>query len=103
MSETAAAAGLDHLSSPVGPIAAAQELAATAFGTDRTWFLVNGTSCGIHAAIMAACSGGSTGGGTVSSATGRSGGSTLIVARNCHFAAVSAMTIAGAHPGQPAA
>ncbi len=91
----AAAAGLDYLSSPVGPIAAAQDLAAAAFGTDRTWFLVNGTSCGIHAAVMAACSGGS-GGGTASSTTGGRCSSTLIAARNCHLAAVSAMTLAGA-------
>ncbi|EFJ51454.1 hypothetical protein VOLCADRAFT_87775 [Volvox carteri f. nagariensis] len=34
--------GLDYLSSPSGVIMEAQQLAAEAFGADRTWFLVNG-------------------------------------------------------------
>ncbi|GIL83845.1 hypothetical protein Vretimale_10865 [Volvox reticuliferus] len=46
-------AGLDFLSSPTGVIQEAQQLAAEAFGADQTWFLVNGCSVGIHAAVMA--------------------------------------------------
>ncbi|KAG2454562.1 hypothetical protein HYH02_000407 [Chlamydomonas schloesseri] len=46
-------AGLDYLSSPSGVIAEAQQLAAEVFGADSTWFLVNGCSAGIHAAVMA--------------------------------------------------
>lgn len=74
------ATGLDYLSSPTGAIAEAQRLAADAFGADRTWFLVNGTTAGIHAAVLAACS----------------PGGTLIAARNCHLSAVSAMVLSGA-------
>lgn len=47
--------GLDNLASPEGPILDAQRLAAAAFGADRTWFLVNGSACGVQAAVMATC------------------------------------------------
>ena len=84
--------GLDYLSSPTGPIKEAQALAARAFGADRTWFLVNGTTVGIQAAIMATCG----------------PADTLILARNCHMAAFSGMVMAGCrpsymHPGMLAA
>lgn len=75
-------AGLDYLSSPTGAIKEAQELAAAAFGADETWFLVNGTTVGIQAAIMATCG----------------PEDALIVARNCHLAAFSAMALSGCHP-----
>ena len=44
---------LDNLFSPEGPIKEAQELAADAFGSRKTYFLVNGSTCGIMASIMA--------------------------------------------------
>jgi len=71
---------LDYLSSPTGAIAEAQRLAAAAFGAEQTWFLVNGTTSGLHAAVMAACG----------------PGDTLVAARNCHLSVVSAMVLAGA-------
>lgn len=74
--------GLDYLSAPTGPIKEAQELAARAFGADTTWFLVNGTTVGIQAAVMATCS----------------PGDTLILARNCHLAAFSGMVLTGCQP-----
>jgi hypothetical protein len=37
-----------------GPLRDAQRLAAEAFGARRTWFLVNGSSGGLHAAVLAA-------------------------------------------------
>ena len=37
-----------------GPLRDAQNLAAAAFGAKRTWFLTNGSSGGLHAAILAA-------------------------------------------------
>jgi len=43
---------LDSLYCPSGVIKEAQELAAKAFGADKTFFLVNGSTCGIQAAIM---------------------------------------------------
>ena len=77
-----ATAGLDYLSAPTGPIKEAQELAARAFGADTTWFLVNGTTVGIQAAVMATCG----------------PGDTLVLARNCHLAAFSGMVLTGCQP-----
>lgn len=77
-----ACSGLDFLSSPQGVIKHAQQLAAAAFGADQTWFLVNGTTVGIHAAVMATCG----------------PEDTIIVARNCHLSAFSAMALSGCHP-----
>ncbi|MEY3401065.1 MAG: hypothetical protein RLZZ86_680 [Cyanobacteriota bacterium] len=48
-------AELDNLFTPQSVILAAQELAAEAFGAEKTWFLVNGSTCGIAAAILATC------------------------------------------------
>ncbi|KAI4380586.1 hypothetical protein MLD38_006761 [Melastoma candidum] len=73
---------LDNLFSPQGPILDAQRLAAELFGASDTWFLVGGTTCGIHAAIMATCS----------------PGDTLILPRNSHLSAISAMVLSGAIP-----
>ncbi|GAB4824084.1 hypothetical protein N2152v2_011130 [Parachlorella kessleri] len=71
--------GLDFLASPTGVIQEAQQLAADTWGADATWFLVNGTTVGIHAAVMATCG----------------PGDTLIVARNAHLSAFHAMVLAG--------
>ncbi|DBB03667.1 TPA: hypothetical protein ACH3X3_010994 [Trebouxia sp. C0006] len=71
--------GLDYLASPTSVIQQAQQLAATAFGADQTWFLVNGTSVGIHAAVMATCG----------------PGDCLVLARNCHQSAFAAAVFAG--------
>ena len=75
--------GLDYLSSPEGPILEAQQLAAEAWGAQQTWFLVNGTTVGIHAAVMATCSG-------VNSSQ-----NALILARNAHQSGFNAAVLAG--------
>ena len=59
-----------------------QELAAGAFGADKTWFLVNGTTVGIHAAILATCQ----------------PGQQVVLARNCHQSAYLACILAGVEP-----
>ncbi|KAL4448024.1 hypothetical protein ABPG75_005243 [Micractinium tetrahymenae] len=74
--------GLDVLSTPSGPIAAAQRAAAATWGADATWFLVNGTTVGIHAAVLATCG----------------PGEALVVARNAHLSAFNAMVLAGCTP-----
>jgi len=74
--------GLDYLSSPEGPILQAQQLAAEAWGAAETWFLVNGTTVGVHAAIIATCS-------------SDSKENTLILARNAHQSAFDAAALAG--------
>jgi arginine/lysine/ornithine decarboxylase len=63
-------------------IAAAQQAAAAAFGSDHTWLLVNGCSAGIHAAVMATAK----------------PGEALLLARNCHLSAFAACVLAGCQP-----
>ena len=72
-------AGLDYLASPSGAIHDAQHLAAKAFGADHSWFLVNGTSVGIHAAVLATCP----------------PSKCIVLARNCHQSAIAATVFAG--------
>jgi arginine decarboxylase len=73
---------LDNLFAPAGVIQAAQELAAAAFGADRTWFLVNGSTCGVMAAILATCG----------------PGEKIILPRNSHQSAIAGLVLAGAIP-----
>jgi len=72
----------DDLHSPHGPLLEAQLLAAQAFGAGKTWFLVNGSSCGIFAMITATCG---------------SGGK-LLMARDFHYSALNAIRFARAIP-----
>lgn len=46
--------GFDNVHRPVNNTGAAQELASEAYGCEHTWFLVNGSSCGNIAMVMAA-------------------------------------------------
>lgn len=62
-------------------LAAAQRLAAEALGADYCFFLVNGTTVGVHAMVLAA-------------AAGRK----IIVARNSHRSVVGAVVLADAWP-----
>ncbi|WP_315791269.1 aminotransferase class I/II-fold pyridoxal phosphate-dependent enzyme [Fischerella sp. JS2] len=73
---------LDNLFAPVGVIQQAQELAAEAFGAAQTWFLVNGSTCGIEAAILATCS----------------TGDKIILPRNVHSSAIAGLILSGAIP-----
>jgi lysine decarboxylase len=45
--------GLDYLHKPIGIVKEAQELAADAFGVDYSFFLVNGSTVGVIAMILA--------------------------------------------------
>ncbi|MCC0647092.1 aminotransferase class I/II-fold pyridoxal phosphate-dependent enzyme [Clostridioides sp. ZZV15-6598] len=47
--------GTDNLHSPEGIIKASQENTAKVFKSDYTYYLVNGSSCGIQSAIMSVC------------------------------------------------
>ncbi|PLS06402.1 aminotransferase class I/II-fold pyridoxal phosphate-dependent enzyme [Neobacillus cucumis] len=73
---------LDDLHSPKGMIKKAQDLAAEAFGADRTFFSVQGTSGAIIAMIMAVCG----------------PGDKIIVPRNVHKSIMSAIVFSGAIP-----
>jgi arginine decarboxylase len=74
--------GLDDLNAPHGPIQAAHELAAAAYGADFSYFLVNGSTAGNQAMLMAAL---------------RPGDSVLLP-RNSHKSATSALIMSGATP-----
>lgn len=75
--------GLDYLASPTGSIAAALRLAAEVWSpAARSFFLVNGTTCGLHAALMATCR----------------PGDAVVLARNCHGAVVAGCALAGVVP-----
>lgn len=47
--------GTDNLHYPEGIIKRAQQRASEAFKSDQTYYLINGTTCGIQASIMAIC------------------------------------------------
>ena len=73
---------LDNLFAPQGVIQDAQALAAELWGADQTWFLVNGSTCGIVAAVLATCG----------------DGDKLILPRNSHQSAIAAVIQSGAIP-----
>ncbi|MEH2462874.1 aminotransferase class I/II-fold pyridoxal phosphate-dependent enzyme [Nostoc sp.] len=75
-------ADLDNLFAPQGVIQEAQQLAAEAFGALQTWFLVNGSTCGIEAAILATCC----------------TGDKIILPRNVHSSAIAGLILSGAIP-----
>lgn len=74
--------GMDNLYCPTGVIAQAQMLAAKTFGARHTFFMVNGSTVGIQAMIMAACR----------------PGDKLIIPRNSHRSVWSAMVLADVKP-----
>ena len=73
---------LDNLFAPQEVILAAQQLAAAAFGAEQTWFLVNGSTCGVEAAILATCG----------------AGDKIILPRNIHYSAIAGLILSGAIP-----
>ena len=70
-------AEFDNLHHPEGILKKSMEWAASVYGADRTWYLVNGSSSGILASVCAA------------SAFGEK----LLLARNCHKSAYHAMIL----------
>jgi len=73
---------LDNISNPIGVIREAEALAARAYGADNAFFLVNGTTSGVQAMIMAACR----------------PGEKIILPRNAHKSAIAGMILSGAVP-----
>ncbi|MCF0144282.1 MAG: aminotransferase class I/II-fold pyridoxal phosphate-dependent enzyme [Firmicutes bacterium] len=74
--------GVDDLHQPKGVIKEAQELAADLWGAQHSFFLVNGTSSGIQAAICTAVS----------------EGEEIIIPRNAHKSVVYGLIASGAKP-----
>ncbi len=60
----------------------AELLASAAYGSDRAWFLTNGSTCGIQAMLLATCG----------------QGDKVLIGRNCHKAAIAGLVLNGATP-----
>lgn len=73
---------LDNICNPQGVIAEAEKLAAELYGANHAFFLVNGTTSGIQAMIMAVCK----------------PGDKIIIPRNAHKSALAGLIISGAVP-----
>lgn len=74
--------GFDYLHGATTALVEAQELAARLFGSDQTWFLVNGATVGNIAAICSVIG----------------DGDSLLVARDSHRSVYAGIAIAGAKP-----
>ncbi|WP_157064843.1 aminotransferase class I/II-fold pyridoxal phosphate-dependent enzyme [Thermotalea metallivorans] len=73
---------LDNICNPIGVIRDAEALAADAYYADHSFFLVNGTTAGVQAMIMSVCE----------------PGDKIILPRNAHKSAVTALILSGAIP-----
>jgi lysine decarboxylase len=74
--------GLDNLQAPSGVIRQAQQLAAEAFGSDACFFLVNGSTSGIHIMMMASFL----------------PGDKVLIPRNSHKSVWGGLVLSGANP-----
>ncbi len=74
--------GLDNLANPKGVVLESERLLAKACKADEAFFLVNGTSGGIQAMIMAACR----------------AGDKIILPRNVHKSIINGLVLSGAVP-----
>ena len=74
--------GSGKKSFPYDEVEKAEKLAAKTFGADRTFFLVNGSTCGIHAVIMSMCK----------------PKDKLILGRDSHKSVINAMILNGVEP-----
>jgi len=74
--------GMDNLANPHGVLGEAEEMFADFAGADHSFFLINGTSSGIIAMIMASCH----------------ANDKIILPRNVHKSIVSALILSGASP-----
>ena len=74
--------GVDNIHNPTGIIKESQQLCANLFGADKSFFLVNGTTSGVMASILATCL----------------PNDKIIVARNCHKSVYNGLILSGANP-----
>ncbi|MCL2575194.1 MAG: aminotransferase class I/II-fold pyridoxal phosphate-dependent enzyme [Defluviitaleaceae bacterium] len=73
---------LNHFHNPVGSYLESEILAADAYGADDAYFLINGTSGGVQAMIMAACA----------------PNDKILIPRNVHKSVLAGLIITGAIP-----
>lgn len=74
--------GFDNLSNPIGIIKSAQENTAKIYGSKATFFLTNGSTSGIIAAMVSVLS----------------RGDKVLLARNCHKSVYNGLVLTGALP-----
>lgn len=74
--------GLDNLKNPTGCLLEAQGLAAQVFGACKTFFLVNGSTVGLQASLLAL----------------NSDGGTVILPRQSHVSLVNGLVLSGGKP-----
>ena len=74
--------GLDNICNPRDVIQEAEALTAAAYGAEHAFFLVNGTTSGIQAMILAVCQ----------------PGDKIIIPRNAHRSALGGLILSGARP-----
>lgn len=74
--------GLDDLQQPTGVLEEAHKLASEAYGVDQSYFLVNGSSSGNHAMLLAVCN----------------PGDEVILPRNAHKSVASSLIFSGTVP-----
>lgn len=74
--------GLDDLHAPEGPILESQRLLSDLYGSQKSWFLVNGSTCGNLAVILGTCR----------------EGDIVLVQRNCHKSVLHGLMMAKAKP-----
>ncbi|MGZ3497742.1 MAG: aminotransferase class I/II-fold pyridoxal phosphate-dependent enzyme [Vulcanimicrobiaceae bacterium] len=74
--------GIDDLLQPTESILEAQQLAAEAYGADRTYFLINGSTSGNQCMMMTAVN----------------PGDKIAVPRNAHKSMLGGLVMSGAHP-----
>ncbi|MCR4442131.1 MAG: aminotransferase class I/II-fold pyridoxal phosphate-dependent enzyme [Peptococcaceae bacterium] len=74
--------GLDSLKNPTGCLKESQELAARLFGAEKTFFLINGSTVGLHAALLA---------------VNKPGGK-IIVPGNSHVSVINGLVLSGGIP-----
>lgn len=73
---------LDLLSNPVGVIKKAEELFADLYGSDEAFFLINGSTSGIHMMLLATLN----------------PGDSIILPRNVHKSAITGLVLCGGYP-----
>ncbi len=80
--DIAMAGGVEDTRESTHLIKLAEDYAAEAWGADRTWFLVNGSTSGIHALVLTLCG----------------PGDTVIIPRNAHKSMLAGLIFSGAMP-----
>lgn len=80
--DIAMAGGVEDTRESTGLIRLAEEYAAEAWGAERAWFLVNGSTSGVHALLLTLCN----------------PGDTVIVPRNAHMSVLAGLIFTGAMP-----